>query len=349
MTSADLEVDFWNVGQGDCSVIKLSSGRLIIIDVGPRGSPLIEWLREGYRRSVEIEAVILTHNDSDHTGSLPSLIHEFKHRIKAVWMLLDRPKTDSVFQKTFRAALEGESEGHFKIGRLESGQLLWTDAERKYHLKVVHPSFSQSILAQGANDTSGVIVLEHLGQNLITWAGDLQLRSTASVLTNYAPQSMVGPHHGGPSDYPTKAMRRKTISEGIQDRMLQIRTAAASLAPEFNFISVGTKNSYNHPRPGYLRLMTEHGVKVACSQLTACCDRKRTLNGHHVFQGDGALGLRAPKSGVSCRGAHRTYIKDGKLQEDEFTAIHSERLSNLYRPQCLRRASRNLISPDKTR
>ncbi|MEZ5431785.1 MAG: MBL fold metallo-hydrolase [Verrucomicrobiales bacterium] len=62
---ADLEVDFWDAGQGDCLVIKLPGGRLILIDTGPRGCPLIEWLREGSRRSAAIEAVILTHNDAD--------------------------------------------------------------------------------------------------------------------------------------------------------------------------------------------------------------------------------------------------------------------------------------------
>jgi beta-lactamase superfamily II metal-dependent hydrolase len=41
-----LEVVFWDVGQGDCSTLQLPDGSLVIIDTGPRGSPLIDWLND---------------------------------------------------------------------------------------------------------------------------------------------------------------------------------------------------------------------------------------------------------------------------------------------------------------
>lgn len=338
MTGADLEVDFWDVGQGDCSVIKLPGGRLILIDVGPRGCPLIEWLREGSRRSAAIEAVILTHNDADHTGSLPVLIQECRNRIGTLWMLQDRPKADPIFQKTFRAALEGEREGCYRIETATRGQILWSDRARDYTLRIVHPSFTQNILAADPNDTSAVIVLEQGGRNLITWPGDLQLRTAAAVLIGQPPTMMMGPHHGGPSDYPTKATRKRMTETERPRRMQEMRDAAAALKPEWNFVSVGSRNSYHHPRPGFLRLMASQGARVICSQLTVCCDRRRLLIGNPVFEGAGALGLRSAKSGVSCRGAMRIYVKDGMLHPDEFAERHLERVRTLYRPQCLRGA-----------
>src|SRR5258708_8392617 len=71
LASEKLIVDFWDVGQGDCSVIRLPDGSLIIIDVGPRTTPLIDWLQEKPRR---IHSVVITHNDADHAGGLPALV-----------------------------------------------------------------------------------------------------------------------------------------------------------------------------------------------------------------------------------------------------------------------------------
>lgn len=336
MTAPLLEIDFWNVGQGDCTVIKLPSGKLIIIDVGPRGSPLIEWLREGTRRNVKIEAVILTHNDADHTGSLPVLVNEFKNRIGAVWMLLDRPKKDELFQKIFRAAYQGEVEGCYKINRLEDGHILWKHDLSDTCLRVIHPSMSQNILANDPNETSGMIVLDVEGRNLVTWPGDLQLIKTADILRDWPPETLMGPHHGGPSDYPTAALRKKLSVEKRKTRTQEIRRSVGQLHPLRSFISVGTQNPYSHPRRGFLRQLAGQGTRVICSQLTVCCDRQRVASGKPVFEGAGVLGLRSAKSGVSCRGAMRLYLKDGELYPDEFDAMHRERVAQLYRPQCLK-------------
>src|SRR5688500_8836106 len=113
-----LDVSFWDVGQGDCSTIHLPDGRLVVIDVGPRGSPLIDWLHDNPR---DICAIVLTHNDSDHVGALPSLLGSFKSRISSFFMLVDRPTHSPVFDKIFRSAHEGERLGFYKITRLEAG------------------------------------------------------------------------------------------------------------------------------------------------------------------------------------------------------------------------------------
>ena len=71
MAEEKLIVDFWDVGQGDCSVIRLPDSSLVIIDVGPRTRPLIDWLQEKPRR---IHSIVITHNDADHAGGLPGLV-----------------------------------------------------------------------------------------------------------------------------------------------------------------------------------------------------------------------------------------------------------------------------------
>lgn len=336
MNGSDLVIDFWNVGQGDCSVIRLPDGRLVIIDVGPRGCPLVEWLREGARRRVRIAAVVLTHNDADHAGAMPSFVADNKHRIGAIWMLVDRKTSDPAFRKIFQSALQGEREGHYTISTLSAGRSIWSDPGRGLELKVIHPGFSANVLASNPNATSGVVVLEHEGRNLVTWPGDLELRATAEVLRATNPEFIMGPHHGGPSDYPSKAVRRRLSDIARSTRMKEMREAATSLSPDVNFISVGTRNQHHHPRPGILKLMARQGTRVVCSQLTDCCDRQQVLGKAPVFEGAGALGLRAAKSGVPCRGAQRVYFRGGELVLDEFSIIHLNRVAELHRPQCLK-------------
>ncbi len=336
MTGAELTIDLWDVGQGDCTVIRLPSGGLLIIDVGPKGSPVVDWLNERGRSPAQIEAIVLTHNDADHAGSLPAIIAEHKRRIGAIWMLLDREIHDPRFQKIFRAALEGEDQGFYKIRRVEDGQELWADPSDRTRIHVIHPRFSQNMLAANPNESSGVIVLDSEGRRLFAWPGDLEIRKAASVLAANKPWMLFGPHHGGPSDYPTKALRKRAPRETLRNRMAEIRNAAASLNPARAFISVGTRNKHNHPRPGYLRLLAATGSRVVCSELTTCCEREAIRHHRHVLQGSGLLGLRPARSGVSCRGSMRLYLKDGALFPDEFDQEHLRRVATLLRPQCLR-------------
>ncbi len=335
MNGALLTIDLWDVGQGDCSVIRLPNGRLIIIDVGPRGSPLVDWLNER-RVPVEIEAVVLTHNDADHAGALTSIVSEHKRRIGAIWMLLDRNVRDSQFQKVFRAAVAGEEQGFYQISQLRSGQTLWMDRSSGTRIHVVYPSFSQNIQAANPNESSGVVVLEVEGERLLAWPGDLEFLKAARVLGSPGPHTLVGPHHGGPSDYPTKALRRSAPTGSLRDRMSELRKAADDLGLRRVFISVGTGNRYHHPRPGYIRLLSARGTRVVCSQLTNCCGREAVRGRQHVMTGSALLGLRAPRTGVSCRGAMRMFLKDGQLFADEFDQEHLRRVSGLLRPQCLR-------------
>lgn len=336
MSDSSLEVDLWDVGQGDCSVIKLPDGKLIIIDVGPRGSPLVDWLNERGRRPSRIESIVLTHNDADHAGALASIVAEHKQRIGAIWMLLDDDKDAPRFQKVFRAALQGEIEGFYRIRRLEDGQILWSNEKEALQLHVIHPRFSQNIEASKPNDSSGLIVLECAGKRLFAWPGDLEFRKTAAIMASNPPHSLFGPHHGGPSDYPTKALRKKQSSHSLRNRMSELRAAGALLKPARAFVSVSTKNPHHHPRPGYLRLLASLGTRVVCSELTFCCERQRIHTNNPVLQGSALLGLRPARSGVSCRGSMRLFLRNRMLVPDEFDATHLERVSTLLRPQCLR-------------
>lgn len=318
MATGRLQVTFWDVGQGDCSTITLPDGRLIIIDTGPRGSPLIDWLNDKPR---QIHAVVLTHNDADHVGALPGLIGGFMNRIESLYMLVDRPTANTVFAKTFRCALEGERRGFYTITRLEIGATIWSDANLKADLVPVFPTMSGNVLASNPNKTSGILCLRLNGQTEVLWPGDSTLARVASECGDTRPFVMFGPHHGAPADY------KQASAVG----------AIAAIQAQHAFISVATKNKYSHPRPKYLQRLERAGCQVVCSELTVACDRNAVLNQHPIMVNHLVLGLRPPrKLGVTCRGAWQLTWNGREFVSDGLDDEHIRRISKLRRPQCLR-------------
>ncbi len=75
------EVDFVNVGQGDCTFIR-SKNKTVLIDTGGltymdvANESLVPFLRK--KRIYKIDAVFITHYDDDHCGALSSLSKTYK-------------------------------------------------------------------------------------------------------------------------------------------------------------------------------------------------------------------------------------------------------------------------------
>src|SRR5207249_2150962 len=65
-----------------------SDNQATILDVGDNGMHLADWLK--MVRVQRIVAVILTHNDRDHVGSLTQLVHAYKGRIGKLRFVVDR-------------------------------------------------------------------------------------------------------------------------------------------------------------------------------------------------------------------------------------------------------------------
>jgi beta-lactamase superfamily II metal-dependent hydrolase len=315
-----IQIDLWDVGQGDCSVIRLPDGELIIIDVGPTGSPLVDWLLEPRRQDVRIKALILTHNDADHAAALVSIIPQRKASIGGIWMLRDRPTNDRQFQRIFRCAEQVEREGHFKIRGITDETVFWSNGD--ISLLAIYPSFSENVDASRPNLTSGMIALMKAGQMLALWPGDAPLLKVRDKLNGTNPFLLDGPHHGAPVDYKSNRGQMKGVIDSIR--------------PSRSFISVGTNNQWSHPRPSYLELLASRRARVVCSQLTFNCEREAVKQNRKVFKGSEALGLRPCRSGVSCRGSMRFTLCGDALVPDEFDAQHLQRVQHLKRPRCLR-------------
>ena len=194
MPADSLTIDFWDVGQGNCSVVRLPDVSLVVIDVGPRTSPLIDWLNEFPRA---IRAVAITHNDEDHAGAIPSIVNLGGVSIQHVYMLQDRDKHSKQFQKVFRPAREQEKLRKLKIDWLKSDLCLWESPDKSLVLKAVYPGFAENIESASPNHTSAIVCLFHRDVLKIVWPGDAPMEVIAEKCGNTRPFILDGPHHGG--------------------------------------------------------------------------------------------------------------------------------------------------------
>jgi len=308
-----LIVDFWDVGQGNASVITLPDRSRIIIDVGPRTSPLHDWLTLQPDKS--IWALVLSHNHADHVGGLPSILAIPGLQIDTLFML-QGPKGGG---PTFPWIL-GDVETAYKRGtiknvlQLTAGQQIWNSPDRKVVLKIVFPSFLPGIHAKTQNDTSGIVVMESCGGGTVVWAGDAMFEDVCTSTNPAHPYLLHGPHHGAPQDYPSHDPKR-------MHRMLR------TLAPARCHISVGTLNTYDHPNRKYLRHLADSKCAVTCNQITYKCDpRFHVDTPKPVMQIHGRLGLRPPPTGIACRGPLRLYVTGATIKPDEWVAEHREKV-----------------------
>jgi beta-lactamase superfamily II metal-dependent hydrolase len=89
------------VGQGAAAAILepipgvANQNQATLIDVGKCGTRLADWLRTV--RVTRIPAVLLTHNDSDHIGSLVQLVQAYKKKINRVLLVADRKRAPSTW------------------------------------------------------------------------------------------------------------------------------------------------------------------------------------------------------------------------------------------------------------
>jgi beta-lactamase superfamily II metal-dependent hydrolase len=311
-----LIVDFWDVGQGDCSVITLPDKSLIVIDVGPRTTPLVDWLNE---RPRQIYALVITHNDDDHAGGLPSLVKLSGVTIENVYMLSDRNRDSEQFKKIFGAVRAEEKKGRFPVIGLDKDRQIWENPDKTLELGAVYPSYSENVEAKTPNESSAILRLRQKNEIGIIWPGDAPMQVVAEKFNGLKPPMLVGPHHGGPVD------RKKK----------DFKTWVTAVQPERLFVSVGTKKNYGLPEPKYLQQRAGHGCHVICSQLTKHCDTQHVNNEIPVLQTAMLLGLRPPRSGVPCRGCFRVTVTAQEVMPDAFDAEHRSRVEKLRRPKCL--------------
>jgi competence protein ComEC len=319
------QVDFWDVGQGDATSIRLPSGEFVLIDTGPdpkSNNPVVQWFCAN-PTTRPILAIAITHNDADHVGGLHTLAADVDLAIGTVYLVHD-PKTkkpDTSFAALMNPLRKRSKAGRTKVLTLEVGRILAEDNELR--LIARHPDFLNAFDAKTSNRASSILSLERKtdGKALIVWGGDALLKTIGALYNNGMPSILMGPHHGAPQDTPA--------SSGEFAKRLRL------VAPECLFISVGSNNIYDHPKRDFIVGASKEGIDICCSQITRKCLRvgqKHTP----IFQGSGRLGLPAPAGSVPCRGTMRVFVSQSGVTYDQFQSEYRLAVDRVHRPLCKR-------------
>jgi len=214
--SAGLLVRFFDVGQGDATLISTGEGRHVLVDGGPGTTRVLEYLTELGVDTIAL--MIATHHHLDHIGGLPAVLGSLPVTNVVVNGL---PATTRIYANLVTAL---ERSGA-RVLRAESREL----GVGSLQIRIIPPlarTRSQNLASVGAVATFGAF--------RVLFTGDAEVRALRSWIS----QGLIVPvtiarvgHHGAPNG---------TTAELVD-----------ATKPRLAIVSVG-RNSYGHPNPSVL-------------------------------------------------------------------------------------------------
>ncbi len=242
----DLRITIIDVGQGTSALVEFPGGDCFLIDGG--GSPDDSDFDVGERivmpfllkkRIKTLDAVILSHPDSDH---LNGLVHILKNlNVKEVWTNHDG--TEEKGYQEFTEIINKKSIPHLKSGELPVKEINGTKIE------ILYPPADymdkKETWRKKANNNSLVVKIT-FGSVSFLFPGDIESESEEE-LVNIAGEKLkstilIAPHHGSKTSSTEKFIK--------------------AVSPEYVIISAGWKNSFNLPHPSVIKRYTEEGYRI---------------------------------------------------------------------------------------
>jgi competence protein ComEC len=272
-----VEVCFVDVAQGASSVLLLGNREAIVIDAGGRHQSrvVLDFLKTA--RVDTISRLIVTHNHADHSAGAAAILTEYQGSVGEVWMLYDSVLGGSMFWNRVAEEIATGRLSRTHVRRLERGP----DPNVVYDkngaiLAILAPDLIGNVVANQQakpNDTSGILLLMQAGQQVV-FAGDATLTDWRNLwtITQAALPCllMTVPHHGGKTWEKEPKESDQTFAARIQVELDWLFTHA--VRPRVGVISVGTSNTFKHPRPEVIAALRRNGVTPVCSQMTKQCE-----------------------------------------------------------------------------
>lgn len=224
---AKLKVLFFDVGQGDATLIQFPNGKTMLIDAGNAneyGDAGLSTIYPHLQRFgiSKLDAVLISHPHNDHQGGLPSLMR----RIPIQHILTNGQKYDSpAYYETLLLADSLNVGFHL----VKAGQTL--DLDANVQIRILSPETTPQTEADVNNNS--VVLQMRYGNTSFLFTGDAGAETEAALVSRYGASLQshvvkVG-HHGS---------RTSSIPEFVQ---------AVSKPSTYSVMSVARKNRYGLP------------------------------------------------------------------------------------------------------
>jgi beta-lactamase superfamily II metal-dependent hydrolase len=237
--SEGASVHFIDVGQGDCALI-LTQEKTVLIDSGERAyaAAVINYLRaQGVRR---LDLVIVSHPHSDHMGSMSEVLDEFG----ADRIIMPRIPEEIVPTTTaFLHLLDSIDDNDVEVIWAEAGMIF--ELGNNSRLEILAPLK----LYDSMNDNSVAAKLT-LPSGSFLFTGDIESSAESDLADsrhNISADVLAVAHHGSNSSSTVKFLN--------------------SVAGRYAVISVGSPNSYDHPRDEVLARLESRNYIILRTDL----------------------------------------------------------------------------------
>ena len=254
----NLRVTFFDVGQGDSTLVQFPDRSTLLIDTGgiPFGSGSFDigsrvlapalW-SVGVRG---LDTVLLTHGDSDHIGGARSIIGDFAPA--QVWEGIPVAR-----HAPLQEVLDQTREGGALVEQRQVGEERLIGGTR---VRVLHPPGPKWERPRVRNDDSVVLELVY-GDVAVLLLGDVGAEIERSILSRLSParhRVLKVAHHGS----------RTSTSRELLDHW----------RPQIAIISAGRGNTFGHPAPEVLQRLGSIGTVIY----------RTDLDGQVTVEADGA-------------------------------------------------------------
>lgn len=232
LRESGMRVWFFDVGQGDGMLIETPHGKQLLIDGGPDQTILQKLPSVMWPWDRTIEAMFVSHPDSDHVTGLVSVFE--RYNVQAIYETGVRGGT-SVIRELEQAILK-EQAARFVV---RQGDTFEIDGVT---IDIIWPS-EQAVRAQKDRNNTSIVMRVSYGDTEILFTGDADeyVEEDFAIQAGDIDVLKVG-HHG--SHTSTSATFLKAVR------------------PEIAIISAGEENRYGHPHPIILSRLHEIGAEI---------------------------------------------------------------------------------------
>lgn len=251
----DLRIHYVDVGQGDCTVIELPDGKVMLIDGGD-GSGETDRAVMRYLNALDIDVIdylVVTHADSDHCGALDTVL-----KYKEVQKAFLPPTAASVNAEYARFYKQLNKEGCAIEYTSRAVNLSVAESATPYTLQCLYP-YANDISGELSdkednNALSSVFWLDYYGTSAL-FCGDAP-KSVETLLLRDAQLGVLNKQGVALSSTEILKVAHHGSSSSTGEDFLSYLHAKTAV------ISCGEDNPYNHPSPNCLHALSTLGIQT---------------------------------------------------------------------------------------